>query len=64
MSNEETMNDLKEKVKNAKTVEDIYAVYFTMLEKDLSDEGIAEILNETHLSNKILEEMKTDKLLR
>ena len=58
MLSEEELDNLKELAKNAKTVEEAYAIMFELLEKEVSDKDIAEIVNEIHLPEEELDTME------
>ncbi len=58
MLSEEELKNLKELAKNAKTVEEAYAIMFELLENDVPDKDIAEIVNEIHLPKEELDSME------
>lgn len=59
MSND-NLNDLKNRVKNASTLEEAYAVFFQMLEEDASDEEIKEVAEQMHFSEEAKKQMQEE----
>lgn len=53
----------KEFLKNAKSVDDVCAVYFTLLEQKCSEEEIIEVLNNPIPKN-IMDEIEKEEFLR
>lgn len=58
MSREQTIAELKEQIKNIKDIEEVYAIFYMMLERDFTDEEIAEVLNEMRLPEDVKEEIE------
>lgn len=58
MSREQTIAELKEQIKNIKDIEEVYAIFYMMLERDFTDEEITEVLNEMRLPEDAKEEIE------
>ncbi len=54
----------KEEASNIKTIEDAYALFYTFLEQDYTDEEIQEILKNFQLPEEVHEEIDKDVLTR
>ena len=60
MPNEESIEELKERIKNATSEEDYIAIGLEMFEKDYPDEVMYEVLQEMHLSEEMKERMEQE----
>lgn len=63
MNKDELIAYLKEAIKNAKTVEDLKGVLFTMLESQMNPNDMLEILEEIRLSEEVLKEISEEEPL-
>ncbi len=56
------LEELRKLALVAKTVEDLYAIFYEMLEDDLPDEIIYEIINSIHFNDELKQEIEKEQI--
>ena len=60
MKKEINVEELKELAKNAQPIDELYAIFFQMLESDMPDNEICAIINSIHLTEEVKQIIKQE----